>query len=246
MRASRVARHIVVLFALIFLPFANADATPILPSPGEPDLVGDWNLLPPSAPGHEGILGFLYGWNNLTRVDDFGGGLVDQWWSFAPGAEARALSMFAGNSFDFGFLDASSVFHNILSYDGEPGYINFPAVPFASSELFNRFALRTASETVFNSAQAEDHMVTFQITGNTDQYGRDFSANIIGNYILGWEDLPFFMSDRDYNDFVLEVSGVRPTSEPMPVIPEPATAVLLASGLAAMAYFRRSRSRPVA
>jgi hypothetical protein len=197
MRASRVARHVVVLFAFFFLPFANADATPILTSSGEPDLVGaGTSCRRPRQDTRASSDTSTVGTISLTRVDDFGGGLVDQWWSFAPGAEARALSMFAGNSFDFGFLDASSAFHNILSYDGGPGYLNFPAVPFASSEPLNRFALRTASGTVFNSAQAEDHMVTFQITGNTDQYGRDFSANIIGNYILGWEDLPFFMSDR--------------------------------------------------
>ncbi len=245
MRASRVSCRTFLLFTLLFLPCADADATPILPNVAEPDLEGDWNLLSPSAPGHEGILGFLYGWNNLTRVDDLGA-LSDRWWSIGVGAEATPLSRFAGFSFDFGWLDQSAQFHNILSYGGPAGYINLPGVPFASNDVLNRFALHPFTGTPFNSAQADDHMVTFQITGNADQYGRDYSANIIGNYILAWEDLPLFLSDRDYNDFVLELSGVRPIAEPMPAIPEPSTAVLLASGLAAMRYFRRRRTSSAA
>ena len=245
MRASCVSCRTFLLFALLVLPSADADATPILPNAIEPDLVGDWNLVSPSAPGHDGILGFLYGWNNLTRVDDLGA-LSDRWWSIGVGAEARPLSSFAGYSFDFGWLDQTAQFHNILSYGGPSGYINLPGVPFASSDLLNRFALHTSGGTAFNSAQADDHLVTFQITGNADQYGRDYSANIIGNYILAWEDLPLSLSDRDYNDLVLELGGVRPIAEPMPVIPEPPTAVLLASGLAAIRYFRLRRTSSAA
>ena len=245
MRASCVSSRAFLLFTLLFLPCVDADATPILPNAAEPDLVGDWNLVSPSAPGHDGILGFLYGWNNLTRVDDLGAP-SDRWWSIGVGAAARPLSRFAGSSFDFGWLDQTTQFHNILSYGGPVGYINLPDVSFASSDLLNRFALRASNGSVFNSAQADDHMVTFQITGNADQYGRDYSANIIGNYILAWEDLPFFQSDRDYNDFVLELRGVRPIAEPMPVIPEPPTAVLLSSGLAALEYFRRRRTSSTA
>jgi hypothetical protein len=229
-----------LLLLTLFLPFADANATPILPNCCEPDVVGDWNLLPPSASGHDGILGYLYGWNNLTRIDD----LADRWWSFGSGAEARALAAFSGSPYDFGWLDTSNSFHNILSYpySGVMGYLNLPEVPFASSDPLNRFALRSIAGE-FNSAQSQDPMVTFQITGNADQYGRDFSANIIGNYLLAWEDLPFYISDRDYNDFVLELHGVSPITEPMPVIPEPATVLLLGSGLAAMAAHGRRRSQ---
>jgi hypothetical protein len=238
MHTSKLARRALLLLTLV-LPFADAHATTILPNCCEPDVAGDWNLLPPSASGHEGILGYLYGWSNLTRIDD----LDDQRWSFGPGAEARARAAFSGSPYDFGWLDTSSNYHNILSYPyrGLMGYLDLPWVPFASSDSMNRFALRSIAGQ-FDSARNQDPMVTFQITGNANQYGNDYSANIIGNYLLAWEDLPFSISDRDYNDFVLELHGVSPTMEPLPVIPEPATVLLLGSGLAAMAaHGRRGR-----
>jgi hypothetical protein len=85
-------------------------------------------------------------------------------------------------------------------------------------------------------------MVTFQITGNAQQYGRDYSGNQIGNFIVAWEDLPFAISDRDYNDFVLELSGVRLALETSNPVPEPASAVLFVSGLVAIWQVRRRRA----
>ena len=223
----------------------DADATPILPNAIEPDLVGDWISCPRQRQDMTESSDFSTGGDNLTRVDDLGT-LSDRWWSIGVGAEARPLSSFAGYlSILVGWtrpLSSTTSFRT----GGPSGYINLPGVPFASSDLLNRFALHTSGGTAFNSAQADDHLVTFQITGNADQYGRDYSANIIGNYILAWEDLPLSLSDRDYNDLVLELGGVRPIAEPMPVIPEPPTAVLLASGLAAIRYFRLRRTSSAA
>jgi hypothetical protein len=240
MTMFRFTRRFVFLsmLALLWPAEAHGTPTPVLPSPGEPDLTGDWNLVPPSAQGHEGILGFLYGWDNLTRVDDED----DRWWSFEAGAEASLRASWAGNQFDFGYLDTNG-FHSILTHlSGATGYFALPARPLVSGEAANRLALGVFAGR-FDSAQAEDHMVTFEVTGSASQYGRDYSANLVGSFVVGWEDLPFRMSDRDYNDFVLELRGVRPTGDPMAPIPEPASALLVGSGIAAMWIARRRRER---
>jgi hypothetical protein len=238
-RVSRAVHHTLFLFALIAWP-SEAQATPVLTSATEPDLVGDWNFVAPSSRGHEGILGYLYGWANLTRIDDEGP-LSDRWWGLQSEGVVRARAMFGQNQFNFGSLDGSG-FHSNLTYGGGPGYLDLHAQRPASSDPLSRFALFTIRG-LFESAQAEDHMVTFQITGNADQYGRDYSRNEIGNFIVAWEDLPFAISDRDYNDFVLELSGVRIAFEPSNPVPEPASVVLFVSGLAAIWHVRRGRER---
>jgi hypothetical protein len=64
-----------------------------------------------------------------------------------------------------------------------------------------------------NSANGDDHMVTFQLAPN--------------HYIIAWEDRPLAGSDRDYNDMVLEVRFLTP-------VPLPAALPLLLSGLLAL------------
>ena len=78
-----------------------------------------------------------------------------------------------------------------------------------------------------------DHMVTWEITGNAGHAG-----NVVGNYVVAWEEGSDHERsggfDRDYNDLVVEVSGVTP-------IPEPATVVLL--GVAGLVLGRGRRRR---
>jgi hypothetical protein len=107
----------------------------------------------------------------------------------------------------------------------------------------SQFVLHAGDEgRVSYSSRRDDRMVTFQITGNASQYGRDYSANPIGGFIVAWEDAPLDLSDRDYNDFVLELRGARLVADPLPPIPEPATIALFGSGLAAM-WWRRRRQQ---
>jgi hypothetical protein len=54
-------------------------------------------------------------------------------------------------------------------------------------------------------------------------------------YILAFEDLKASVSDKDYTDFVVMVESVQP-------IPEPGTLILIGSGLAGLAIWRRRKS----
>lgn len=61
-----------------------------------------------------------------------------------------------------------------------------------------------------------------------------------GSYLLGWEDLPLAGGDDDYQDSILEVSGVTP-------VPEPATLIsgallLLAFGASTLRIVRKNRA----
>lgn len=73
-----------------------------------------------------------------------------------------------------------------------------------------------------------DHMVAFNLSAFPG-HEKDF--------VIGWEDLTFPNTDKDYNDMILTVSNVH-------TVPEPATYALLGIGLACMAAFvglRRKR-----
>ena len=69
-------------------------------------------------------------------------------------------------------------------------------------------------------------MVTWLIGGDSDA---------AGNYVIAWEDQNN-LGDQDYNDLVVEVSGVQP-------VPIPAAILLLGSGLVGLAGIRRKIKR---
>jgi hypothetical protein len=74
-----------------------------------------------------------------------------------------------------------------------------------------------------------DHMVAFDLSS---------FAGHEKEFVLGWEDLAFPNTDKDYNDMILTVSNVH-------TVPEPATYALLGIGLACMAGFVALRRKRV-
>ncbi len=214
-----------VLVLFLALP-ARATMTPINPNPSEPDLLG-----PNINNGEDGILDYLYGLQNLERIEDYDALSTDQMWTSLDGG-VTATAKFADYDEHLGWMDESNVFNPLISYTGASGYINITSFPFLiHDERPFRFALRANGETFTSRMSdngdmddnhvADDHMVTFRVLNAP-----------VPTFVMAWEDEPFgtsvTTSDRDYNDLVVEVTKVG-----LPV-PEPSALLLLGGGLLAM------------
>lgn len=174
-----------------------------------------------------GILDTIYGLSNIVRINDD----YDKYWEISGSTgTATAQAKFAGNKqylyagsqFLFavtgvnGFLNGSP--NAIIT---EPGSFKFYDDPTNTTGLPGNPPPKWSSLPSENVAYSEelaglDRMVTFKIVNNIGK-----SNNVIGNYVMAWEDL----NDNDYNDIVYEFSGIKA------IVPEPTTMLLFGMGI---------------
>ena len=218
-------RYLPCLLVLLAIAAPAATITPVQPSVGEPDLTD--------------VLDQVYGAGNYFRIDDDS----DQLWQ--PGQlSVRALATYAGAWETLGFCtlcDGSDdvFFDQSFSVDGLFSVqltVNSAANLFMASQFtwfdyaqYLPFVGKVYSDPSLNPTGA-DHMVTYGLFGQPN------------TYVLAFEDWLFNSSpnsDRDYQDFVFEVTYVQ--GPPDIQTPEPGALLTLFGGLAALAFVRRKR-----
>jgi len=186
-----------------------------------------------------GILDTLYGLGNLTRMDD----AVDQLWGNTGVAHVLVVEKDSGYTQTFGYLPGGSggIFVPLMTLTGS-GPVTGSEITFTIDQSTADFrwgddpngagvapGLWSARED--ENSDRLDHMVTWLITGNAGHAG-----NILGAYVIGFEDLPG-LGDADYNDLVVLVWGVTDA----PIVPAPATLMLVAMTVLSGAGWRRFR-----
>lgn len=166
------------------------------------------------------VLNNIYGVANWTPYN-----ASDELWRCLNG-HATAEARFADYTQDFGYLpnmvggDFQSLFKITTTgyLDGSSSAV-FATTEcgtifrFADKPSYSQLCTYLWSSLVSDNIDGMDHMQTFVITGGTSA----------GNYVLAWEDLPD-LGDADYQDLVVEVSGVQP-------VPEPTTILLFGLGV---------------
>lgn len=248
-RAMKPIKHLKKLFAAIIgLLFAAVSSQATLTTVNDIWGVsgsnsGEWNLYNSgSGPSpNAGIMEYLYG--NFTRVNDAND---IQWTGIQIGVSLDAAYAGASQSLFITAPVGSNISSEML------GSSSSSSVPSRSSNIVlftpgsqpflfldEANGNMAYSDPTLNSGK--DRMVTFAVTGYMSDPGKADNvfttfADGTTHYVIAFED----GNDNDYNDFVVELSGVSPVPEPRTIIA--GAFLLLPLGISALKILRKARS----
>ena len=191
-----------------------------------------------------GIMEYLYGTGNFTRVDD----ASDlQWVGLNGGATFDAI--YAGNSQALYTAGVAGIPTSLILIGSGSTYTTpsrsaspTPYTPVTQPFLFmdNSGGVNWYSDPTLNSTDSgKDHMVTFAVNGYLATAGlaSSYVAFADTHYVIAFEDSA--NGDYDYNDLVVEVSGVTPVPEPTTMIA--GALLLLPLGASTLRVLRKNR-----
>jgi hypothetical protein len=144
---------------------------------------------------------------------------------------ARAVSRYAGYEQTFGLTDNAGTFHKLFDVSGTGMNVGGSAAGIDLAGQTWQWARRGggdpySSDPTLNN-DGSDHMISYRVSGP--------AADGTATWLLFWEDAPAWDSDFDYNDLVVQVTGVMPLGDPAAIPLPPAVwtglTVLLGGGL---------------
>ena len=207
----------------------------------------EWNLYNTGVGTGQGngIMEYLYGIGNFARVND----ASDlQWVGLSGGATFDAI--YAGNSQALYTAGLLGIPTSLILSGGGSTYATparsgspVPYTPITQPFLFmdNSGGVNWYSDPTLNSADGgKDHMVTFAVTGYLATAGvaSSYTAFTGGtHYVIAFEDSA--NGDYDFNDLVVEVSGVAPVPEATTMIA--GALLLLPFGASTLRILRNNR-----